>query len=282
MLYTVAAASGDGSRWLTFCCVIMGPPVHVEVLFGVWGRGRRAVGQPLRARASSGGIRLPRRDRCLAERLSVRLRWDPRGGKAVEFVEEERSARCQNGQRAVGVDGERRPRRRRGSYARVSAAPCWAVGFSLRPLDRARRSVRGSHATADGFGVLEFVQHRGGVVLDRDPTLSLVVGEQLVAPCSEAACTGAGRDLCGRADVGPADVGDGAIERPVRRLGRMRLRGTATGTRVCRGRAGRGRPAGSRRRRRRSVAAPDRLVCVARRPAPARRRCRRDNPGTLR
>ena len=53
VLYTVNAADSSGSEWLEFCCLLTGPPVHDEVLFGVseeagewwdnrWERGRAA------------------------------------------------------------------------------------------------------------------------------------------------------------------------------------------------------------------------------------------------
>ena len=54
VLYTVVAATVEGSEWLEFCCLLTGPPIHQEVLFGVgsgagewwddrWDRGRYAT-----------------------------------------------------------------------------------------------------------------------------------------------------------------------------------------------------------------------------------------------
>lgn len=54
VVYTVEARDDGGREWLEFCCVLTGPPVHQEVLFGVaervgeswdnrWDRGRGAA-----------------------------------------------------------------------------------------------------------------------------------------------------------------------------------------------------------------------------------------------
>jgi hypothetical protein len=39
LVYPVTATGAGGYEWLEITCLLTGPPVHVEVLFGVGGRG---------------------------------------------------------------------------------------------------------------------------------------------------------------------------------------------------------------------------------------------------
>src|SRR5688572_775192 len=84
--------------------------------------------------------------------------------------------------------------------------PTQPVSVTCQLFRCVSRSVRDVDEAAGELALLQLVDESDGVVLGADVAVALAVAEQLVIACPVRARALAGRDHCGRGEVGPFQV----------------------------------------------------------------------------